>query len=213
MRPCKDLTRLRRVARRHLARLRARAFEATRPGQRPSDIEVAYVVIEIQNLWGNFFRSYIISCLFRPKRGDGQVVTLGNVAIKTPGDVVHAAAKSIKGPTAPAPTSRREEPAWHEVPVFLKTCQHIQCSHAPHVESALSLNTRAFQDLPVFRNFYAHRNEETAAKAIRLAEQQYLIRGQTHPTLALAAPSYRRPQALILDWIDEIGAVVELLCD
>jgi hypothetical protein len=77
----------------------------------------------------------------------------------------------------------------------------------------MSVDTRALQDLPVFRNFYAHRNEETAAKAIALAERQYLIRGRTHPTLAIATPPYQRPQPLILDWLDDIRAVIDLLCD
>lgn len=213
MHPSTNFGRLKRTAGRHIARLRAQAVEATKFGTSPADRELAYVVLETQNLWSNFVRSYVISCLFRPRRCSGGVVTIGNAAVRTPGDIIQAAARAVKGPTAPAPTNRREEPAWHDVAVLLKTCGYMQCSHQAHIESALSIPTRAFQDLPVFRNFYAHRNEETAAKAIDLAARQYLIRGHTHPTPALATPSYRRPQPLVLDWLDDIRAVIELLCD
>jgi hypothetical protein len=81
------------------------------------------------------------------------------------------------------------------------------------VQAALSLQTRVFFDLPSFRNFYAHRNRESAESAILLAKRNYLIAGPNHPSDVLAEPARNRPQALILDWIDDMSAIVELLCD
>lgn len=203
------------MAQRRRARLEARAANALDPTMERSerDKHLAYVVIEVQNLWANFIRSYLLSCLFSPRRIHGRRVALGNGTIRLPGDLLHAAAKVQKGPNAAAPTARREEPPWHDVSLFLKTCQVIQCSHLTEVQAALSVPTRVFYDIPAFRNFYAHRNEESAQKALELARRQYLITTARHPTDALATPALRRPQALILDWLDDLGVVMELLCD
>jgi len=177
------------------------------------DREMSYVVLEAQNLWTNFTRSYLISCIYKPRRCAGGRVTHGNAIIQTPGDVTYAANKIAKGPQAPAPTTRRDEPSWHETALFGKTCQELQCSHLASVQAALSLQTRVFYDLPPFRNFYAHRNDESAQRAVQLARTQYLIVGPRHPSDALALPAKNRTQALILDWLDDMRAMVDLLCD
>lgn len=203
------------MTQRRRGRLRARAVIALRPmiERAERDKHLAYVTIEAQNLWANFVRSYLLSCLHSPRRIRGARVALGNTMIRLPGDLLHAAAKAQKGPTAAAPTTRREEPPWHDVSLFLRTCQDIKCSHLADVQTALSVSTRAFYDIPVFRNFYAHRNEESAQKALELVRRYYLITTARHPTDALATPPLRRPQALILDWLDDLGVVMELLCD
>jgi hypothetical protein len=200
---------------RRLARLRATAVSAVMATTDASDRDrrIGFVVIEAQNLWGNFARAYVLSCIVSPRRRRGGCVKLGNSAIRLPGDVLHLAARASKGPHAPAPTSRREEPPWHDTSVLLKTCEGMKCSHLADVHAALSTQTRALYDLPVFRNFYAHRNQESAEKAIRIARQQYLIAGVSHPTEALAQPALQRPQALVLDWLDEIEVIMDFLCD
>lgn len=78
---------------------------------------------------------------------------------------------------------------------------------------ALSVSTRVFDDLPKFRNFYAHRNEESAKKAVDLARHYYVIGGAKSPTEALATPALKRTQPLILDWLDDMGVVMQLLCE
>ena len=215
MRSAQSFRKLLRTGRKRLRRLRGHATWAL-DGRRSSserDRRLSYVVIESQNLWANFVRAYLLSCLTSPRWRNGGVITLGNAAVQLPGDVLHLGARAARGPHAAAPTSRREEPRWWETGVFLKTCQDMQCSHFPDVQAALSAQTRALYDMPTFRNFYAHRNDETAERAVRLARRQYLIAGVRHPTAALATPALNRPQALVLDWLDEIGVLMELLCE
>lgn len=214
MRPARRFDKLLRMAGRRLARLRAHAAIGLDRGTSRSDRDkhLGFVILEAQNVWANFIRSYLLSLLVTPKRINGGRVSLGNKAIVTPGDLLHLAAKAAKGPIAPAPTTRREE-LGHDVNVLVRTCSALQPSNETDVHSALSVQARVFYDLPTFRNFYAHRNEESAKKAIELARQQYLITGARHPTEALSSPAMRRPQALVLDWLDEMQAVMELLCD
>lgn len=203
------------MAQRRLKRLRAHAVSALSPAVASAarDRQLAHVLVETQNLWANFVRSYLISCLFSARRVNGQKVTLHNAMVQLPGHLLHMAAKAQKGPLAPAPTTRREEPSWHDVSVFVRTCQAIQCSHLADIQAALSIQGRACYDLPTFRNFYAHRNEESAQKALNLARTQYLIVGPRHPSEALSVPAKARPQPLLLDWLDEIDAMMELLCE
>jgi hypothetical protein len=213
MRESRSFAALRAKARKRLARLRARAVLGIANSNPERDREMAYVVLEAQNAWANFSRSYLISCIYKPRRCTGGRVTHANATIQTPGDVLYAANKLAKGPHAPAPATRRDEPAWYDTALFGRTSQELQCSHLAEVQAALSLQTRVFYDLPSFRNFYAHRNGESAQKAVQLARTQYLITGPRHPSDVLALPAKNRTQALILDWLDDMRAMVDLLCD
>lgn len=166
MRDSRSFPALRVTARKRLARLRARAVLGVANSNSARDRDMAHVVLEAQNLWANFTRSYLISCIYNPRRCAGGRVTHANGTIQTPGDVLYAANKLAKGPHAPAPATRRDEPAWYDTALFGKTCQELQCSHLAEVQAALSLQTRVFYDLPSFRNFYAHRNGDSAQKAV-----------------------------------------------
>ena len=213
MRPSRSFQTLLRSATNRVGRLRAHAVEGLKQGGSYQDRQLAFVVVETLNLWANFSRSYLLSCLFRPKRIAKGRVTLGNAAVTTPGALFLLAAQIWRGPGAAAPATRRQEPAWHQRDLLIKTCLAMGCSHVADVQNALSGNTRVFDDLPAFRNFYAHRNDESAQKAIALAHTQYLITGVGHPTSALSTPAYKRTQPLILDWLDDMQAVMEFLCD
>jgi hypothetical protein len=215
MRPARTFEKLLRTAGRRISRLKARANSALSQGVSASDRDrqIGFVVIETQNLWSNFVRSYLLSLLAAPKRTKGGRVSLGNLAVTTPGALMHIAAKAAKGPLAPAPTTRRQEPPWHDINTLLRTCIELKPSNHADIIAAMSIQTRAFADLPTFRNFFAHRNQESAKKAIDMARHQYLITKAKYPTEALSQPAIKRPQALLLDWLDEISAVIELLCE
>ena len=76
----------------------------------------------------------------------------------------------------------------------------------------MSLNVRVFSDLPVIRNFYAHRNQgtEEAAKRINL---QYGVPSNQLTTDFLFSNPINRPQPVILEWLDELQISADYLCD
>lgn len=107
---------------------------------------------------------------------------------------------------------RRDEPAWHDRNLLIRFCSNIGCSNISDIEGAFSFGSRVFEDLPVFRNFYAHRNGQTQLAATNLGPQ-YGIPATFTPSQILASYALGRPQQLILDLIDDIIFTIELLCD
>jgi hypothetical protein len=219
MNPDGNLVHLRRSATKNLLRLRTLAVDACLNASqlRGQRVVVSYVAIELLNVWGSFCRSYFLSCTLRPRRVNGGRVTLAN-PVRSFDDAITLSITRHKPQLLRRPRAlgaswhRRDEPAWHD-PVVLRTgCADLGCSHAADVQAALSLPTRAFIDLPVFRNFFGHRNGQTA-EAARQAARFYAIRPSLHPTLILCQPPARRPYPLLVDWIDDISAIVALLCD
>lgn len=207
MNPCSDLVALAEHAERRIDLLRAYWV-----AELASDRRLAYVVIEVQNTWSNFARAFLLSMLCAPRRRSGNRVVLGNLTATTPGALLLVATHACK-PTSPPPLERRDEPSWHDTGNFLKACTALAPSNLAEIQAALSLQARVFSDLPVFRNFYAHRNEETAARAVGVARRTYLITGVRHPSQALLKPARTRTQPLLADWLDEMKVVLQLICD
>src|SRR5687768_10387078 len=121
MRPSRSFRRLLRMALTRLSRLRFCANQALTASDTERDRRLAFVAIEALNLWANFCRSYVLSCPFRPARLANGRVSLSNAAVSTPAAVLLLATQARRGPTAKAPTSRKDEPAWHEKDLLLKT--------------------------------------------------------------------------------------------
>src|SRR4051812_29979207 len=103
MRSTRSLAKLSEVATYRLERLKtiSNAALAVATSRNDRDKRLGFVILETQNLWSNFVRSYLLSLLSSPRRANGKRVALGNLAVNTPGDLLHIAAKATKGPLAP----------------------------------------------------------------------------------------------------------------
>jgi len=214
MRSARSLAKLERMVHGRLERLRRLIGQVLQPGVDASikDRVVGYAVIEAHNAWSNFVRSYLLSLVGAARTKSGARIVISNLSVQTPGDLLLVATRVAKGPYAAPPTTRRDEPAWHDISILSRTCNQIQPSNLAEVQAALGIQTRVFADLPPFRNFYAHRNQESAERVLRLAQTNYLITRVSTPTMALLSTYGQRPQPLILDWIDDISVVVDFLC-
>jgi hypothetical protein len=218
MTPARDLRILKSRAQASLARIRRDATVAcSSPQLRAQRIMIAYCTVELLNLWSIFTRSYFLSCVLRPKRAKGgRVVCTAPVATFTDAITVSIARHKNylmrSPPTAGAQWSRRDEPTWHDPAVLRTGCADLGCSHSADVQAALALPTRVFLDLPVFRNYFGHRNSQTQ-DATRNAARRYTISGSLHPTEILASHPAGRPYPLLVDWIDDMTAIADLLCD
>lgn len=216
MRPAQHFRKLQEVAVSRLTRLRRVADEslAAYPATE-AKWGVAFATIEVVNTWAEFTRSYFLSCILRPLRVGGGVVTAPLFGGATANDAIGVVMGRHR-PYTKAPASgiwpRRDEPRWHDPHILLTSCADIGCSNLAEIQAALSIPTRAFIDLPVFRNFFAHRNQATASAARNLAAY-YGIPGLQHPTDILRRVPIGRPEPLLVDWIDDIAIITEFLCE
>ena len=184
------------------------------PVSREKEACLTYVLIEGVSTWTNFSRSYYLSCTVKTKCRDGSKITL-TTPITDYNDAIGQAILLNK-PRIQAPLGgiwhRRDEPAWHDSNILLKSCMNLGCSNLDKIQAAFSFGSRVFIDMPVFRNFYAHRNNQTEHAAKQLA-LQYRIRSDLRPSQILLTRPPTSHQYLLLDWLDDIYVTVELLCD
>ncbi len=213
MRPSKHLQELHDKVARRLHKYRLLADSANRNLSWPeSDQMISYVTIRCLNTWAVFSRAYFLSCVLSPWRESGSRISLKNPNVHTFDDAINTAMLRLRPNLWRSRRTRRNEEPWRKPNTLIVSCREIGCSNHQEILRAFSIQAGVFDNLPAFRNFYAHRDEHTAMEAKRIAARQYSMQVSGHPTEILLRPAYGRPQSLILDWIDEINITVELLC-
>lgn len=146
----------------------------------------SHIVIELTNLWDQFARSYYFSLAFGARCGSvrrlcsGPGVTRKTIdeaidnAILVTNPVKHQrmrASKSFSG------WSFRDEPDWKVRAVLLKAIQSLQPTNIGQITSGLSIQSIAFDNLPVFRNFFAHRGSTAGKKVVNLSQTLLVNQG------------------------------------
>lgn len=218
MRPSGQLRDLHTSFQQRLARTRAKTVAAFAGKNSPAwwalDTALCYAVLEIHSSWTTFSRSYFLSEVRSAQTLSGGRITIAP-AITDDRAALVAAITRCKGPRAtPGPTQRighREEPHWFTPANLTNSSAAISASNYANMLAAFSTPSTVFRDLPTFRNFYAHRNFETAELATDLASRYSLPR-PTHPTLLLNTPAAGRSQTILFDFMDELRITAELLC-
>ena len=196
MRRCRRLRRLRITLQRRLNRLeqRLKAVSGNKV-HKDRDLTVAYVAIEALNAWALFSRSFYLSCVLGATTERKKTVTVSTTPDPL-GAAIVCCNKWAK-PSASGTWHRRDEPAWHDPNVLMKVCGNIRCSIHTEIGQAFSLSQNVFNDLPVFRNFFAHRNGDTSQAARNIAPR-YTLPTHLTPTEILLAVSPGSTEPVIL---------------
>jgi hypothetical protein len=200
MRSCKYLSTLHKSCEKNIARLRKAAGAAAQLQEKDADLSITYITLELLNTWSNFTRAYYLSCFLLPKTIKGEKITTILVASDS-NDAVSIAMRKLKPNSRPTPNGiwkRRDEPTWHEQRNFLILSEHIGVSNLEDVRSALSNGFTVFNDLVVFRNFFAHRNQSTE-KSVKPVSKNYGILVKKRPSQLLLTNPINRTQPLLLD--------------
>ena len=214
MRRTSQLTTLQNSACKRIWRLRNIA--AAMPGGHSTqsiEIHLEYVTIETLNAWVNFIRAYYLSGLLGAKRCGPSRVRVSHV-IANENAAIGQAVLYWRRSAMPKPDGsweRRDEPTWHDPASVLPICLARGFSNIADLQAAVSTGTRVFRDLPVFRNYYAHRNQRTRKAAVDLAAI-YGIVSTTRPSDILLTRPLGRSQPLILDWLDDLRFTIEYIC-
>jgi hypothetical protein len=197
---------------RRLARLRLLVDQCRPPLNTEEDRIVAYATIEALNLWDSFVRAYYLSCVVTRALTDSGVRITTNVALPTVDDAIDFAVKQIYPATnRQPPWSRRDEPRWYVPGHIIKIMTSAQASNRAHIIAAFGYQTAVFANLPTARNFFAHRNADTAEKVSAIAGH-YTLSARLRPSDLLCSRLPGRPQALLSDWLDDLREVIVLLC-
>jgi hypothetical protein len=91
-------------------------------------------------------------------------------------------------------------------------CKSLGCSNQIQIDASFSLQQNVFKDLPVCRNFFAHRNESTSLAARNIAPR-YALPTYLSPAELLLSVSPGASTSLMLGWIDEMNVTAEFICD
>jgi hypothetical protein len=180
---------------------------ASSPKER--DIVATYVAMEALNAWALFSRSFYLSCALGTRTELNERVVVATVTDHI-GFAIKHFKKSAK-PNSSGTWHRRDEPTWHDPNVLMTVCKSLGCSIQSELEAAFSLRQTVFKNLPVLRNFFAHRNEETS-RAARNIGPQYTLPTSLPPAELLLAVSPGGYASLILTWLDEMRITAEIIC-
>jgi hypothetical protein len=212
MRRARSLRKLRLTLKGRLLRLEQRLKNASAASNKSDrDIAVAYVAIEALNAWAMFSRSFYLSCALgaRTERRHGITISVSNSADHL--GLAITKYKKLAKPSTGGMWHRRDEPAWHDPNVLMTVCSNLGCSIQTTIEASFSLQQTVFRDLPVFRNFFAHRNQGTS-KAARDIAPRYTLPSSLTPTEILVSVSPGSSTSVLLAWLDEIAITAEFMC-
>ena len=212
MRRTKRLRKLRLALKGRLYRLEKRLTSVASSASIPvRDSAVAYVAIEALNAWALFSRSFYLSCAMGARTEKNVKISIAGTTTDYIGHAIIQYKRGAK-PNAAGVWHRRDEPAWHDPNVLMTICKSLGCSNQIQIDSSFSLQQTVFRDLPVCRNFFAHRNESTSLAARNIAPR-YTLPTYLSPAELLLSVSPGASTSLMLGWIDEMNVTAEFVCD
>jgi hypothetical protein len=169
---------------------------------------VAHTTIELASLWVAFNRFYFLSIALGAGDSAGNRLPAAR-RFATANDALRAAYAATQTGTPPPVINWTKEPKWWDVSKVDACLLRIGSPSVGKVRAAVSVPSDVFDALQPYRNFYAHRNEDTVAKARRAYGGTGA--GSQHPTDMLLATRPSRPQCVLADWVDTIRIVLSLM--
>ncbi len=213
MNRCQSLYKLRTTFDARLDRLERRLSVTASLPAHERDPLVAYVSVEALNAWSQFSKAFYLSCAL-----NARTESKAKVQTTPPGlsmdDAIGRAILLYKPRSMPnslGQWQRRDEPTWHDPAVLMRVCLNINCSLHSQMQAAFSSGQQVFADLPVFRNFYGHRNRLSSAAAQNLSPR-YLLPSNLRPSEILLKAGPRASTSVLIEWLAEMKFTAEFLC-
>lgn len=187
----------------------------SRPTALPAEIEssATALTIDLLNYWQNVARAYFVSCSLGALTVTGTPVwSRSFVATESVAVAVAIRAAGLRRqPRQDGTWHRRSEPTWASPDVLVSSAWSAHLTNASVIESAFQGGFDVFGDLPVFRNYFAHRNRETRAAAMQLAPK-YGVGANEKPSSVLSQVPVGGGPSVLETWIGDIRTTVEYLC-
>jgi hypothetical protein len=171
---------------------------------------LAYLVIEAATLWLEYSKSYFFCSAMNAVDQGGSPIAHGE-AFADRADAlsfaVRVARPDVKGQTKNF--SPRQYPEWRDPSVIRKLLDAMHASNLAAWELGTGVQTRVTKDLPTMRNFFAHKNRESARRAREL-RRHYGLTQSLSPWELLAAVPPQSQQPLLREWLDDLSAMIRL---
>ncbi|MEA1834078.1 hypothetical protein U8607_18470 [Methylobacterium durans] len=218
MKPTTNLARLRRSVIRRTRLLRDFFIHSKAAPHRERNAAAAFCVLELDNTIINLHREFLISSLHVECRTcSGHKVTHNN-NFPTP-DSAALYIMSVLEPmrfnnrySAATSLTRREETKVRDPLKLQNVSAASMMSNAGSIITALSLNSPAFSQMATYRNFFAHRNVETARKLKNLSASIGLAPA-VHEWDAISQLLPGSPTSLFESWAFDVELFAEFLLD
>jgi len=182
---------------------------------RQLEAEIAFLCIDLLNTWTNASKYYLISALLGARLISGSQVRAGQASFfSNESDALGYIIQLFRPRAAPSSTGewdRRDEPTWHEPRVFREVAKAAALSNMAEIDSAFSTGYRVFMDLPVFRNYFAHRNLETRRAAMNLGPS-YGVGTTQKPSEVLRHTPPGESLSVLEAWVNDLAFTLEFLC-
>jgi hypothetical protein len=192
-------------------------FPTARPPFRFQKAAISYCIIDLVDLWGAFIRALYVSSALGATIGKSRKIGCARPFTLAIDAFTFSAAwkfsRSAAGRRAGAvtpPYSREAEPAWHHSNNVANLAVTLALTNQPSISAGLARAGSTPDDLIAFRNFFAHRNEETRAiAATRLYRYAITPRATLEESLYAHVPGYA--VTLIELWFGDLRDAIDRL--
>jgi hypothetical protein len=178
-----------------------------------TESETSAIAIYLHNTWTNACRWYLVSCISGARSKSGVEISCPT-GITRVDDALMLAIRSYNPKVQFGPKGSwrpRDEPPWNSPPTLLVIAKRSGLTNEQDLVTALSAGYRVFDDLPRFRNYFAHRNQDTRANAIALAPR-YGVGVTSKPSDVLLAIHPTAAESVIENWSAETTLTLEAIC-
>ena len=215
MNPANHLAKLRAANRKRTAEFNSLIGGLKPPLEMQDDIRIAYVIIEMANLWYSFSRAFYLSVMMGTKAMSGTKVVAPNRTLRSYTEALKFAITQKKPRVLKqkpnGPWNWQDEPDWRNTQILVDLTIAAENPAAPTVQKAMSYQTDLFTYLADFRNFFAHRKKDTA-EGVRNVARALALPVQKRPCELLLTPRQRGADSILHGWLDDLRDVVDILC-
>lgn len=213
MRPVRELSRLHGSLRRRLAGHQLALDGTSAIGNGVAEAVVVRATMDTLNSWSEFVRAYYLSCCLKARTAAGASACATPKPLPSPTAALEESIRIIrpKRYARGGPWNRFDEPTWRDPNTLVTLCSALAFTNAGAITVAFSISTNAFAHLPTFRNYFGHRNSDTAAAVGKLAPT-YLSGARDKPASILRKQLPTTPRCVLADFLVDIGNVAEALC-
>ena len=218
MHPVSDLQKLADTLVFRIRRLEALARQIAEKDNADCAAQMTYLTVESLVSWANFCRSFYLSCTVCSARqiGGGRVSHTRSVITDQRSALVEAI-RELKPNALSQVRARRNinsrfEPTWHEKRSLVALSGNLAFPNNATIVAAFSYPTRFMDDLPIIRNFFAHRSQGTARKVEALASRDHGLATLHHPADLVNKTLTGHTEPLLIEWLIDIRAIGLALC-